>query len=156
MIFDDEDKYGYSYSYHGFDAFSGAFRKYYEPCYDDDTFMADYYKFAREGLHDDSILYDSSSRWTSAEEAVIRAFYHEFIDYFKNLVRDCSAIDVSEIGTTIIPGIMYSVKSTDKDLSVFIDSNKQSFIVSDMIATKTFADKEEAGTYILKWVLENL
>jgi hypothetical protein len=153
MIFDEEDKYGYSYSYHGFDEFSGAFRKYCEPYYDDNTFLTDYYRFAREELCD---LNDSSSRWTSAEEAVIRAFYHDFIDYFKNLVRDCSAIEISEIGTTIIPGIMYSVKSADKNLSVFIDSNKHSFIVCDKDTTKTFADKEKAGTYVLKWVLENL
>jgi len=130
--------------------------------------MTGMFNFDAPGLRDTDLTYSEAMQYLgilqemheagaltseSALETLEKVSLH---DYFRNLVdKEDEYVEYTEIGTTFVPGFHYRVESRNhhfSDIVVLYQNDK--FLVSENgKTTKTYKTKEEAGIYVMKWIL---
>lgn len=130
--------------------------------------MTGMFDFSAPGLRDTDLTYSEAMQYLgvlqemqeagvltneSALETLDKVSIH---DYFKNLVdKEDEYVEYIEIGNSVVPGFHYRVESRNHHFSDIIVLYKDDeFIISeDGNTTKTYKTKEEAGIYVMKWIL---
>lgn len=130
--------------------------------------MTGMFDFSAPGLKDADLTYSEAMQYfgvlqemqeagvltnESALETLDKVSIH---NYFKNLVdKGDEYVEYIEIGNSVVPGFQYRVESGNHHFSDIVVLYKDDeFIVSeDGKRTKTYKTKEEAGIYVMKWIL---
>jgi len=130
--------------------------------------MTGMFDFSAPGLRDTDLTYSEAMQYLgvlqemqeagvltneNALETLDKVSIH---DYFKNLVdKGDEYVEYTEIGNYVVPGFQYRVESGNHHFSDIVVLYKDDeFIVSeDGKRTKTYKTKEEAGIYVMKWIL---
>ena len=101
------------------------------------------------------MLQDMQSAGIISNEKSIEALDKASVtSYFRDLVEDDPRVRYEEIGTGQIPGWRYRVRATYNDVISVLRTGESTFVICEgSVEVKTCKTKEEAGVYVLKWIL---